>query len=126
MIRSMLMDAWDLVALYGPTPRCVCRSVAGVPRFAHYPPSSSPSLPFARHVGIYAGFNALVVVLQLLHSYWFFFLLQKIKLTVSISVSVKVVDRRPGAEVEPRAAQLVPASPSGLQMNTARTLLEEE
>lgn len=99
MIRSMLLDAWGLVAQFGPTPR---------------------------HVAIYATFNALVIVLQILHSYWFFFLLQKIKLTVSISVSIKVVDRRPGVEVEPRAAAIQPIVTPALQMNTAATLLEEE
>ena len=49
---SLLRDGWALVEQYGPTPR---------------------------HIGIWAGFNCLVWSIVLLHTYWFFFLLQKIK-----------------------------------------------
>ena len=62
--RSTLLEAWSLVALHGPTPR---------------------------HVGIWGAFNGLVMVLQILHTYWFIFLLQKIKRACACRVAPRCV-----------------------------------
>ena len=69
---SMLRDGWGLVERYGPS---------------------------TRHIGIWAAFNVLVWSLILLHSYWFFFLLQKIRVNVRVHVTIRVVDRRPDRAV---------------------------
>lgn len=106
---SILVEAWALVEQYGPS---------------------------RRHLGIWAAFNVLVLTLQALHSYWFVFLLQKIE--VSVSVSVRVVDRRPGFEppttptrTEPGAACAAAGapkclSPARIDAKVAKTLLEDD
>ena len=115
LIPSLARDGWVLVETYGPN---------------------------VRHVTILSAFLSLVVVLVALHTYWFVFLCQKIKVSVSIHVSVKVVDRRPDAvapaytEALMRAAAGSPqrqleqrqrmAVPTGLDAHTDDTLLEED
>jgi hypothetical protein len=94
---SMLVDGWGLVEQYGPS---------------------------TRHIAIWACFNVLVWSLILLHTYWFFFLLQKIRINVRIHVTVKVVDRRPGVAVEDVFRK--PEAAAGLEAHTAHTLLEED
>jgi len=107
--RSTLFEAWSLVRLYGPSPL---------------------------HVGIWAAFNTLVLVLQLLHTYWFVFLLQKIKVKLVVTISIKVVDRRPGVELpdtghrrsaseDGREAQEF-SRPMRIKARVVETLLEED
>ena len=115
LIPSLARDGWELVETYGPD---------------------------VRHVTILSAFLSMVALLVGLHTYWFVFLCQKIKVSVSIHVSIKVVDRRPNAVAPAYSEALMRAAagspqrqqeqqqrmsvPTGLDAHTDDTLLEED